>query len=466
MKLSTFCTAAILALSAAGCEHDGFEIEIRPDGQAFQRRLTGWHVGGNEGKEIRRLSAEQLARLAKLYPSRESPAGAVKQVFSGRFAETTPADIGGAGFYTRFTSPLGSTSSYAERFRGDDDLESELAKRRKGADQLADLLLGWFTAELGQDPAFPRLKKFLDEDLRQDLKNLGVYAWASGMAADDQTGPKGEFITRVGLYLVERGYFAPRQIPTLARAVVGDDKSPLLTHIQRLAARKMGVPDEGPIPPSLAFLGDPQRLGASLDKYIRSTDIFRQRVAEWKAVKKDKPDAEEPTPSGLLADLAARTVVGHNFELFLNPPADTLVLKLLCGQAPYATNGQWSQPLGAVSWSQTLPLDRPLPVVCFALWSTPERAFQEQHFGRVLLADADLAQYVVWYRALKPEESAAWDRFVAGLKPGDGLKAAIESFRFSSDAKPDPRQPDKTPASLADTPRRLLLEKLSPKDGK
>jgi hypothetical protein len=103
-------------------------------------------------------------------------------------------------------------------------------------------------------------------------------------------------------------------------------------------------------------------------------------------------------------------------------------------------------------------------VVCFALWSTPQQAFQEQHFGRLLLADADLAQYVVWYRSLKPEESVAWDRFLAGLAPDGGLKAALEGFRFATDPKPDPTQPDKTPASLADTPRRLLLEKLAPKD--
>jgi hypothetical protein len=158
--------------------------------------------------------------------------------------------------------------------------------------------------------------------------------------------------------------------------------------------------------------------------------------------------------------------VGHNFELTLGTPCDTLVLKLLGIEKPYATNGQWSQPLGTVSWSRTLAPDRRLPVVCFALWSTPERAFQERHFGRVLLADADLARYVVWYRSLKPEEAGAWDRFLGGLKPGAGLKAAIEGFHFSTDLKPAPGQPDKTAASLADTPRRLLLEKLASKDGK
>jgi hypothetical protein len=466
MRLYAFGSAAILALSVAGCAHDCFQLEIRPDGQAFQRRLTAWHMGGADGKEISRLPAEQLARLAKLYPCRESPQDAAKQVFSGRFAATTPADLGGAGSYTHFTSPLGSTSSYAERFRGDDDLESNLARRRQGADQLADLLLGWLTAELGRDPAFPRLKKFLDQDLRLDLKNLGVYAWTGGVVTDDQAEPNGEFFARVGLYLSERGYFSPQQIPMLARAAVGRDISPLLAHIQRFAARKMGLPDGQPIPRSLAFLGDPERLGASLDTYVRSTALFRQRVAQWQAARIDKPDAKEPSPGSLMTDLAAQAVVGHNYELTLGVAGDILALKLICGQQPYATNGRWSEPSGTVSWSETMGSDRRLPVVCFALWSSPARTFQEQHFGRVLLAGGDLAQYVVWYRSLKAEEAGAWDRFLAGLKPGAGLKGALERFRFSTDPQPDPREPHKTPPSLADTPRRLLLDKLAPKDGK
>jgi len=95
--------------------------------------------------------------------------------------------------------------------------------------------------------------------------------------------------------------------------------------------------------PVTAFLGDPEQLAASLDKYVRSTDLFRQRVAQWRAEKKDTPDATEPGSGQLLFDLAAQTVVGHNFELRLALPSDSLTLRLVCGQKPYSTNGGWTK---------------------------------------------------------------------------------------------------------------------------
>jgi hypothetical protein len=158
--------------------------------------------------------------------------------------------------------------------------------------------------------------------------------------------------------------------------------------------------------------------------------------------------------------LAAQTVLG-NSELRLMHSEDTLNLKVVCGQKPYATNGAWDEATGTAKWSQTMAPNRTLPVVCFALWSTPNREFQDQHFGQILLADEELVLYTVWYRSLKPEEADQWDRFLAGLRPGGGLAAAIKAFRFADDPKPDPNGPKKMPGSLADTPRGLLLQKLA-----
>ena len=198
MKFSLLRFSAILVVFLTGCPHDCFEVEVRPAGQTFQRKLTGWHLDGENDKEVQPLSAEQLARIGRLYPKRETPDNASKHVFSGQFTDRTPADVGGAGFYTHFTSPLGSTSCYVERFRGKDDLESQLSQRRQAAEKLTDLVIGWLTAELGRDPNFPRLKKFLDEDLRRDLKNLGVYEFTGRATEDYQKEPNGEFLSAPG----------------------------------------------------------------------------------------------------------------------------------------------------------------------------------------------------------------------------------------------------------------------------
>ena len=183
MKLSLLRCSVILVVFLAGCPHDCYEVEVRPAGRTFHRKLTCWHASGQNDKDVQPLSAEQLAQIGRLYPKQAAPDDAKKQVFSGQFSDQTPADVGGAGYYTHFTSPLGSASCYVERFRGNDDLESQLSQHRQAADQLADLVVGWLTAEVGRDPNFPRLKKFLDEDLRRDLKNLGLYEF-TGRATD------------------------------------------------------------------------------------------------------------------------------------------------------------------------------------------------------------------------------------------------------------------------------------------
>lgn len=477
MRRSPLRYSVLLAalLAWCGCEHDCYEIKIKPDGEAFQRRLACWHVGGKNNETIRPLNATKLASLARLYPRRETPDNAKKQVFAGQFTGKTPNDVGGAGTYTCYATPLGSTSAYVERFRGDDDLEpqldKQLAKRQKAADQLADLLAGWMDAELGREPNFPKLKKFLDKDLRRDLRNLAAYSLASELCGESQTPPSREFLVRIGQYFYERGYFSPQEIPTLLRALC-DDPKPLFVCIQRFLARKMGIADDQPLPASFGFLDTPERLIASCEKYVRSTELFRKRHDASNLQKKDKdritdPPEESPQDEGiLLVSELAYGVMG--FYLNFND-YDSLCVKLFSGEKPYVTNGKWDEKTAAVTWDSGVSNDAEdhlLPVVCFALWSTPDGEFQKMHFGKILLTGSDLAEYAFWYRSLKPEEAKEWDRFLDGLKPGPDLAAGVKAFRFSSDPKADPNKPDEQrPASLADMPRRLILNDLEVKPG-
>ncbi len=458
MKPSPFRCGVVVLLLLAGCDHDCFEIEVRPAGQAFQRKLTCWHVGDNDA-ELSSLSAEKLQRLGRLYSTRVTPPATVKQVFSGQFTDRPPADVGGAGSYRHLSSPLGGTSWYVERFRGNDDLESRLAKRRQAADKSTDLLVGWLGAELGHDHNFPALKKFLAEDFRRDLTNLGLYQFAGDVTSECEKGSDNEFLVRAGLYLCERGYFSPKDIPILVRAPTTDDWQPVLQRVQRLLARKMGIADNQPPPASLAFLDDLPKLKASLEKYIRSTDAFQKRLAKWKSSRPDKRGDEEPTPHDMITEVLLDSV-GLNLA---GGTDDSLELKLFCQQKPYATNGKWDEKATAATWATSIATDRALPTVCFALWSNPDRAAQQEHFGKIVLSDANLAQYAVWHHALKPDETRQWEEFVGGLKPGPGLKAAVEAFRFSADPKPNPKKPKEHVASLADTPRGLILQGLEAK---
>ncbi len=309
MKPSPFRCGVVVLLLLAGCDHDCFEIEVRPAGQAFQRKLTCWHVGDNDA-ELSSLSAEKLQRLGRLYSTRETPPATVKQVFSGQFTDRPPADVGGAGSYRHFSSPLGGTSWYVERFRGNDDLESRLAKRRQAADKSTDLLVGWLGVGIGTRPQLSRsLKKFLVEDFRRDLTNLGLYQFAGDVTSECEKGSDNEFLVRAGLYLCERGYFSPKDIPILLPR--HDDRrlaSRCWQHVQRLLARKMGIADNQPPPASLAFLDDLPKLKASLEKYIRSTEAFQKRLAKWKSSRPDKRGDKEPTPHDMITEVLLDSV--------------------------------------------------------------------------------------------------------------------------------------------------------------
>lgn len=456
MKHLILHATVILVVAFAGCARNCYVIEIMPDGESFQRKLTCWHEGGEGPDNIAALPEAELKRLEKLYGGRETPDNAKKHVFAGRFTAHTPSDVGGAGFYVHFSTPLGTLSAYVERFRGNDDLEAELAKRRAAADQVADLVLGWLASELGDDPNFDQLRQFLDSDLRQDLKNLTLYLWINEEISDGNRKSEGEFLVRAGQYLCERGYVTPNDLPRLVQAFWGSDAAPALRHLQRILARKMGVPDNQSIPESLAFLADPQRTQKSWEKYLMTTDRYQELLKQWKEAKKTDPDAEKPKPEEVVGDLLA-----DGFIHFGLGRCDKLEVKLSCPQQPLSTNGDWSAENQQVTWSGVrLPENESLPTMCFAVWSCADCAFQQEHFGKMLLDGEKLGEYALWYCGLTPQQTDQWDRFVADCKPGDRLKAAIEAFRFRGDPQPDPDQPEDRPPSLADTPRQLMLERL------
>ena len=167
-------------------------------------------------------------------------------------------------------------------------------------------------------------------------------------------------------------------------------------------------------------------------------------------------EEQEPTPESVVEDLVV-DVVGDmiEFEIFSLP--DRLDIKLHCEEEPLATNGKWDPEAKAVVWSAEARERRLLPLFTYALWCRPDRTAQEKHFGSVVLEGEDLAEYAMWYCGLTKAETQEWDRFVAGLKGDGDWKRALEEFRFTSDPKPDPNDPE-AQESLADEPRSLILK--------
>ena len=215
-------TCWLILLAAAtltGCVSNHYTVEMKPRGSTMQRELTCWRQGvGSDPPTELPLPADELKRIATVYQNSVSSDGAGRRKFVGEFAHTLPDDVGGNGSYTYWSTPLGSASTYIERFRGNDDLIADVEKRRMATDRLADLLMGWLTSELKGKEGFDELHKFLDHQLRRDLANISMYVWASETSAGRGDADGTESLARVGQYLLERSYFTVDELPAWVRA--------------------------------------------------------------------------------------------------------------------------------------------------------------------------------------------------------------------------------------------------------
>ena len=267
-------------------------------------------------------------------------------------------------------------------------------------------------------------------DFRHDLKNLSSY-WREGALVNSyKTNASEEFAVRFGQYLFERGYFTLGEIPDLFKDT--DNLQAQLQWIQRLVARKMGVPDTEPVPSSLAFLADETKMGKSLTNYLADTGAYRAKLKQWEEDKKLKPDAKQPEPSDELSDVVGNMV---NFDLF-GGQSDHLAVRLSLPTPPIHSNGSWDEANKQVVWITDIASRTNatrLPFSCYASWAQADEEFQKEHFGRVALTGDDLMQYCLWRSSQDSRSGGEWDDFLAGLKPGTGLMERLDSFRFSSE---------------------------------
>lgn len=433
-KCLPFALAA-MALVVTGCPHNEYIVQLKPRGNVIERTLVFYREDGvntNTGTpNYQPFDAAELVAITSLYPVQGLTHDGGRYVARGEFINELPDDVGGAGAYTNLTTSLGEAGFYVERFRGNDDLAGMTERRFKAADRLADLFVGWSQMELGREPGYDKLRQFLDVDLRRDLKNLGAYCWAGQLASGYKTNANEEFTVRFGQYLFERGYFTIGEIPGLFRDVSGDDPQALLRRIQRLVARKMGVPETEPVPASLAFLADETTMNKSFDKYLAGTDFYRAKLTQWEEDKKLKPDTKQPEPSEVASDAVGNLV---EFDLFGHP--DHLAVRLSLPSSPIHSNGRWDEALKQVVWETDIE-DRTnashFPFSCYASWAQADQAYQNKHFGRVVLTGDELMRYCLWRSSQDEQEGGEWDAFVASLQPGSGLVERVDAFRFSGE---------------------------------
>ena len=423
---------AMLCTLLTGCPHNDYTVELKPESNGVERTLIFHRADGSGSNGVPKYEtfpSNELAAITAVYP-----AGAVTQdgqqyVAKGTFSGAMPRDVGGAGAYTNLTTSLGNAGFYVERFRGNDDLAGQAEKRFQAADQMTDLLIGWTRTQFGRERGYKKLRKFLDEDFRNDLKNAGLYFWVGQISSLSDTNAVAEFTIRFGQYLHERGYLKLANVPELYAAVEDNNGSAILKLVQRFVAEKMEIPAAEPLPESFAVLDNPAAFEQSWTNYLARSDLYRAKVEEWKRKMKTDPNLKPPQPDDVDSDLFENLL--EPFNLF-GGETDHLTVKLALNHPPNHSNGNWQD--GQVVWSNDLDPTRPLPILCYASWSDPHTEFQEQHFGKVILDGDELTEYCLWQSGLDGKQASGWESFLAGLQPEEKIREKLEAFRFTTES--------------------------------
>jgi len=198
-------------------------------------------------------------------------------------------------------------------------------------------------------------------------------------------------------------------------------------------AKKLGVPASQPMPQSLMFLADPVAVQKSWEKFLSGTDAYRARLREWTKERKSKPELQRPGPASVEEELFAAL-----FQFGSGGSEDHLSVKLSLPSPPTHSNGQWDDARRQVLWALALEEKEKtarLPVFCYASWSLPDGQFQQEHFGRVILAGDELLKYCLWHGGLTETQGSEWDKFLTGLRAGEELTAKLEAFQFAGDGQ-------------------------------
>jgi hypothetical protein len=466
-----FLLVASALLLGSGCEHTIYELLLQPRGSVMKRTLECRRVDsdGPQGEVLRPMVQEELDRLTAVYDVPAGPTEARRFAFAGEFGGSTPADIGGAGAYRCWSSSLGTLCVYAERFRGNDDQAGVLARRQQAADRLVDLIGAWLQPRLGQTREWSQFQAFLNGALRSDLHNLTLLAWAGRFAQDAGfAGSAGSAdaasLARALLFLYEHGYLLAPELPAWARAIreqeaVPDSLAPLASLLAGAVARRSGIAADAEVLLALRRELEQKTLVDGLNAALQAAPEWTTKLADWQAREPKEAGAQAPAPVEILGDLALATA---GFGPASGSPGDELRLRLTLPAKPFYTNGTWDAAALQVAWQTVLPGTENTPYLAYASWAAPAEAAQKQHFGRVLLRDQALAEYVLWFNGLSKEEAVEWEALLGSLRPEAAPALRLAEFRFQSEVNAGPATAAALAASRAQPARTLLLEALAP----
>lgn len=390
------------ALLLVGCPFVEYQIEMtpQPDG-TMVRRFGAVGVDGSN-----RAPLELSTTVATMYHSTTT-----SYPVSAKFAGRTPEDVGGWGFFHKYTTSLGSEWVYVETFRGDDAQGQRLEEAFGAVDQMAEMFSGYLREKYPNADG-RKLAEFVQGDFRKDAKNVLVYGWMLASAKSIQSGSDQldkEPIARGAAYLVRHGYVSPEDLPQLIK---GANEN--IAALRKGIAAKAGVPEsmlEELVPPS-------EKTIAAFGEYL--TKKFARPASTQPY---DENSAFALAGNRILALLALSYGTADKVTLNLNSSADL-------------TNGK-TTTTGKTGWTLALPAEASLPAVCYALWTQADEAVQKRLLGKVMLTGEPLAQYVLEVHQLSPEQAKLWEQSLLTLTPATAQEKLTKLWK-SEDPKHEP----------------------------
>jgi len=485
---------------------------MAPEGESLRRELTCYKVQGGqitfhqgvmseEEKQAREkepvlysFPEDELSSIAEAYGCEPPAAAPEKFLFEGVFTGRTPADLGGTGFYSYFESPLGSLAVYGERFRGDMDIAGRVQAALEASDRVVDHGSGWMEMEFGTCSWWPLMRDFIDGELRDDFKNLLMRVWMLGSAGlelgppSDKDHKVEEMIACIALFLAEREYLVPDEVPWIFRLMTAglpEERDEELQNreiekragkemLRRVLSRKLDFPEEEAAIADLMsffFAGDKQ-IEESFKRYMAGTDEWKEMMEAWEKEKAENPPfrdhgvpaltetkAKAPDIDEILGRYSGEIVplvlpvVARSMEWFFDDTG-RVSISFASPVEPLSCNGEWNEEDRRIRWAGEMYTHQCPPGIAYTVLSIPDEKHQRSLFGRVLLQDEKLAHYVLWYEGLQKDEAEEWDGFLNSLDPDADIAEMIRSKETIMGCE-----------SIAAEPRKLLLKALEDEDG-
>lgn len=456
MKYGMWAIALLACVQFSCGESTEYNVVMTPHGKSVMREVT---------KTV----------TSHPYSSSEKPQ-VTSSTSKSTFRSTIPSDIGNAGEYQFYETMMGSTGMYLERYPGCDRVGEMMEQYLRNSDKIAELLVGWFKHEMPEGD-FKKASPFLEKEFPADLKNAITYLALMQLEPADQDDCDAFYrtiVVRVLQYAVERKYILPEQVPELVR-LANDWNNPdegrhIMKSIQLMIARKARLSDGKTVPKSLEFLTDPQNAYESLSAYAVTTKGYQDYLDQWQkdqqehaqaAASQGEPPTSQPSPPTAKDYIQTLACLYSPSVFKLNGISEVgggyYNIKLRLSQLPHSTNGHWAKDTSIVEWKIS-SRGFAMPSICYAVWSTPNEAFQKEHFGKVVLEGEGLTEYCIWRKGLTLKEGRQWDALLFSLKPGPDLLRRLKDFRFQDEPL---TQPASGPAGEAQ-PRSYARQAIDP----